>query len=123
MRREVSDIKVIANEAYSVIKYDNVFIVLKDFNENYKAHILYSQKKQKYYLRGRIIEWLITTPDGQMAIRSYPLKGSISFVNNKDWKMFSTCKYDRAKEKLIMQVHYAWIDYIVLDFNSFDWKK
>lgn len=107
--------------AYSVNKYDNVFIVLKGYDEIYKDRIFYSQKKQKYYLRGRIIEWELTTPDGQTTMRSYPRQGSLSFVNNKDWKMFSTCKYD--KEKLIMQVHYAWIDYIVLDFNSFDWKK
>ncbi len=123
VRKEMSDIKVTEKAAYLVSKYDNVYIVLKGVHESFEKRIWLSASKQKYFFRGRIIEWSIMSPDGQHVIKSYPREGSVAFVDHRDWHMFSTCKYDREKEKLIIHVHYSYIAQVILDFESFDWKR
>lgn len=122
MRRERSDVKILSSTAYDITEYDNVWIVLKGYNEAWAKRIMWSESKQKYILRGKIIKWLIESDGGQHVVRSYPLRGSISFVDHRDWQQYSTSKWDKAREQVILNLHFSWISHIVLDFDSLDWK-
>jgi hypothetical protein len=115
--------------ANSFTVYESAFILLKDnldldgdLLRFYKHRIKYDKNKKKYYFSGRIIEWTQTTEEGRV-IDSYPKYGTISMVDHRDWKMYSTVKYDKVKKEKIMNIHFSIIDFITVDFHSFDWKK
>ncbi len=109
-------------EPYKITAYEQVYVVMKGFEETYKHRIRFSASKRKYFLTGKVIEWMILSEGGQY-IRSYPTNQCISLVDHRDMHMFSTCQYQKAKEKLILNIPYDLIEYILLDFNSYDWKK
>jgi hypothetical protein len=118
MRWERKEHGIISSKPYSISEYDISYIVLKGYNESLKGKIFWSEKKQKYFLKGKIIHWQVMADDGQRVIRSYPLEGSIAFIHCRQLHMFNACKYLKAKEELVMHIHYSWIDLIILDFDG-----
>lgn len=123
MRKERSEVKISPDIAYDISRYENVFVVLKENKPELKGRIWWSEGKQQYFLRGKIIKWLIMTYDEQQVARSYPLDGTISFVDHRDWEMYSTCQWQKKREEKIIHIPYSWIKHILLDFESLDWKR
>jgi hypothetical protein len=110
---------------YSVTAYDNVFVLLKkdiEVSQFHKDRLHYDKVKDRHYFSGRIIEWIVTSESG-LAITTYPKKHMIALVDHKDWTAYKTVKYDKIKEQKIMNIPHSHIDFITLDFNSFDWQK
>ncbi len=110
------------SQAYDITRYDRVFILLHPLSEKIKEHadkVHYDKSKNRYYLSGRIIRYKYA----DVPRSNYPVYHSIAFVNEPDVSNYLKETDTRKKTSYILNVFYAEIEFITLDFNSYDWKK
>jgi hypothetical protein len=100
-------------DPYNILNYDQVFILLKERidKEHYQGYLKLDPNRKKYFLSGRLVK--------QNNLNT----SSITFLPEKNYKVYKTAKKAIERERLLLKVFYSHIDFITLSFDSFDWKK
>ncbi|MBO9702656.1 MAG: hypothetical protein J7604_20760 [Sporocytophaga sp.] len=101
-----------SKDPYSVLNYDQVFILLKDGvgKEEYQGYVKLDRIRKKYFLSGRFVK--------QMNFKM----SSLRFLPEKNFKAYKETKRAIDQERLTLNVSFSHIDFITLPFDSFDWK-
>jgi hypothetical protein len=102
------------SDAYNLINYDSVFIILKDkaeMYESYKGVVKHDAGKKKYFLSGKLIE------------DTHPISQTLAFVPETNMEAFKKAKKYIDKKKFMVNIPFGHIDYITLPFESLDWMR
>lgn len=98
------------SQALYIPSFDQVYIILKsDCQEQYKRDAKFDKNKKCYYLVGR-------------TLREQSRKGTLSFLTDGNFKSYHHEKIAKKKGSYITDISYYHIRYILLNWDSFDWK-
>ncbi|MBO9699245.1 MAG: hypothetical protein J7604_03495 [Sporocytophaga sp.] len=100
-------------DPYDLREYDEVIVLLKAGTPDplFTGHLKLDKNRNKHFLRGRVVEL------------SRFNSTAIILLPEKNIKAHKEAKKVDDRQKLLLTVNYSQIDYILLSFDSFDWKK
>lgn len=98
---------------YDLREYDEVIVLLKAGTPDPQltGHLKFDKNRNKHFLRGRVMEL------------SRFNHTAIILLPEKNFKAHKEAKKVDDRQKLLLTVNYSQIDFILLSFDSFDWKK
>lgn len=98
---------------YDIMEYDEVIVLLKEGSNDsqFAGYLKFDKNKNKHFIKGRVVEL------------SRFSSTSIRFLPENNFEGYKDAKKVDDREKLTIGISYSLIDFIVLSFDSFDWKK
>jgi hypothetical protein len=101
-------------DPYQLTDYDSVYIILKPSAENhegYKGLVKFDKSRKKYFFSGKVIQ------DETKNRNAFP------FVPEKNIEAFKKAKKLVDKQQYLVFILFGHIDYVTLQFDSFDWMR
>lgn len=98
---------------YDIMEYDEVIVLLKEGANDpvFSGYLKFDKNKNRHFLKGKVLEL------------SRFSSTSIRFLPEKNFKEYKEAKKVDDRQKLIIGISYSLIDFIVISFDSFDWKN
>lgn len=106
-------------DPYDIPNYDLVYVILKDASKltaEEKVFLKFDSKKKRYYYAGKLVKSM-----SAKAFEAYPKQYNIALVPPENWEKYKKEPTHEKRLKHIINIHFRFIEYITLDFDSLDW--